>query len=205
MRHRARIPSRALSVFSRRGLGNGLESQMKLSRLFCLALISGSVLSVAASAQDNATVSSCPGQPKIPTIFKADCSNVNEPDVKALCGGFIENQACESSPAYRKITGIHLEDLCPVMQYKIYEKENWPLPNRGEGRLAGKCEVLLSGDACTIRHPWWPGFQRRQCSAIAPGASRGVPSSSQGCYRRSRPFRGHLPRPKSSGANRLQC
>jgi len=121
---------------------------MNRRHVFLLMLVSASFLAVLpARAQDSVSVSSCPGQPKIPVVFKADCSHVKDPSGKQLCRAFLENQACKVFPAYRKITGINLEERCPVMQYNLYEKENWPYPNlKGEGGLAGKCEITLLSD-----------------------------------------------------------
>ena len=98
-------------------------------------------------AQDHVTVASCPGQAALPVVFKADCTHVADAAAKQMCGPFVENQACKVFPAYRKITGVQLEDRCPTMQYNLYEKENWPYPNlQGEGGLAGKCEITLLTD-----------------------------------------------------------
>ena len=121
---------------------------MKGCRALCLAVVlAGGLAVLPAQAQDHVTVSSCPREAKIPVVFKADCTNVKDPDAKQLCGKFLENQACKVFPAYRKITGVRLEETCPVMQYNLYEKENWPYPNsRGEGGLAGKCEITLMTD-----------------------------------------------------------
>jgi hypothetical protein len=43
-------------------------------------------------------------------------------------------------PAYRKITGIKLEDRCKSIKFTIYEDVNWPHP-KGEGGLALNCAV----------------------------------------------------------------
>src|SRR5579863_2865278 len=121
---------------------------MKLATINSPFLIACFLLAITpAFAQDHASVSSCPAQPKVPVTFTADCSHVKDPDTKQLCGAFLENQACKVSPAYRKITGIHLEDRCPSIQYNIYDKENWPYPNnKGEAGLAGKCVITLMTD-----------------------------------------------------------
>jgi len=121
---------------------------MKLRAIVCCLLIIMTWLAIApAYAQDRAEVSSCPGQPKIPVTFTADCSHVKDAATRQLCGPFLENQACKVFPAYRKITGIHLEEKCLSIRYNIYEKENWPFANlMGEGGLAGKCEISLMTD-----------------------------------------------------------
>jgi hypothetical protein len=91
-------------------------------------------------ADDQITVSNCPGQTALPVTFQIDCSNVKDPAAKQLCKPFIENQACKVFPAYRQITGINLEDTCRSINYTIYDKDNWP--GGGEaGGLALKCAV----------------------------------------------------------------
>jgi len=93
-----------------------------------------------ATAQDQATVSRCPGQPQIPVTFQIDCSHIKDAATQQACRPFIQNQACKVFPAYRKITGIHLEDTCPSIKFTIYEEDNWPHP-QGEGGLALRCAV----------------------------------------------------------------
>ena len=39
---------------------------------------------------------------------------------------FAANQACKVFPAYRKITGIKLEQRCPTITYTIYDQDNFP-------------------------------------------------------------------------------
>jgi len=65
---------------------------------------------------------------------------LTDPASKQLCRPFIENQACKVFPAYRKITGIKLEDKCKSILFTIYEDANWPHP-KGEGGLALNCAV----------------------------------------------------------------
>jgi hypothetical protein len=100
------------------------------------------LLALAAQAQsaDQITVSSCPGQPAIPLAFAIDCSHLKDSASKQLCRPFIENQACKVFPAYRKITGIKLEDTCKSIKFNIYQDDNWPHP-KGEGGLALHCSV----------------------------------------------------------------
>jgi hypothetical protein len=106
-----------------------------------LAIISvGWLVPAQGYAQDETAVSSCPGQPKIPVTFNIDCSHVSDAASKQLCRPFIENQACRVFPAYRKITGIKLEETCPSLKFTIYEDGNWPHP-KGEGGLALHCAV----------------------------------------------------------------
>ena len=109
-----------------------------------LILAAGLVCAVpvraAAENKDLITVSSCPGQPKIPVTFQIDCSHLSDAASKDLCRPFIQNQACKVFPAYRKITGINLEDSCKSIKFTIYEESNWPHP-KGEGGLALQCGV----------------------------------------------------------------
>ncbi len=93
-----------------------------------------------ALAQDQITVSSCPGQSALPVTFQIDCSHLTDPATKQLCRPFIENQACKVFPVYRKMTGIKLEDKCKSLKFTIYEEANWPHP-KGEGGLALNCAV----------------------------------------------------------------
>jgi hypothetical protein len=86
------------------------------------------------------TVSSCPGQAKLPVTFQIDCSHLRSPFSKQLCGRFIENQACRVFPAYREITGINLEETCRSIKYTIYEHTDWP-HGSGEGGVTLKCTV----------------------------------------------------------------
>ncbi len=80
----------------------------------------------ASHAQDTVTVVNCPGQEPLIVPVQVDCSNVADPATRSFCQPFAENQACRVIPAYRKITGIHLEDLCPKIKYTIYDKDKWP-------------------------------------------------------------------------------
>jgi hypothetical protein len=67
-----------------------------------------------------------------------DCSHVHDPTAHAQCKPFIENQACKVFPAYRRITGINLEKECPEITYTLYDKDQWPHPQGGEGGQAGR-------------------------------------------------------------------
>ncbi len=105
-------------------------------------VVPGSLNSAAAAAAPDSqtTVSSCPGQPRLPVTFEIDCSHLTDAANKQLCRPFIQNQACKVFPAYRKITGIKLEDKCKSIKFTIYEDANWPHP-KGEGGLAFNCAV----------------------------------------------------------------
>jgi hypothetical protein len=105
-----------------------------------------------AAAQDQVTVSSCPGQAALPVTFQIDCSHVTDAATTQLCKPFISNQACTVFPAYRKITGINLEDTCKSIKFTIYEDSNWPHP-KGEGGLALNCAVDYLAKYSLQGHP----------------------------------------------------
>jgi hypothetical protein len=98
-----------------------------------------------AFADDIISVTACPGQPSLPVGFQIDCSKVKDPGPKQLCRPFIENEACKVSPAYRKITGIKLEEPrpgnCSSIKYTIYDRDEWPLQGGDSGGEALKCSV----------------------------------------------------------------
>jgi hypothetical protein len=94
-------------------------------------------------ADEPIVVTSCPGEERIAATFKVDCSHVRDPAARAQCKPFIENQACKVFPAYRRITGINLEKECPEIIYTIYDKDQWPHPQGGEGGQAGRCSAEL--------------------------------------------------------------
>jgi hypothetical protein len=98
------------------------------------------LVSAPAAAQDVTSVSSCPGQSRLPVSFQIDCSHVKDAANRQQCQPFIENQACRVFPAYRKITGINLEQTCKSIKFTIYDEDNWPHP-KGEGGLALNCAV----------------------------------------------------------------
>jgi hypothetical protein len=105
--------------------------------LLCLLALT---IAGAAFGQDVTTVSGCSGAPKPAVTFQIDCSHVTSGADKQLCRFFIQNQACKVFPAYRKITGIQLENTCKSIKFNIYEDSNWPHP-KGEGGLALQCGV----------------------------------------------------------------
>jgi hypothetical protein len=106
----------------------------------CLLAVTMAV-TAAAFAQDVTTISSCPGGAKPPVALQIDCSHVKADADKQLCRPFIQNQACKVFPAYRKITGIHLENTCKSVKFTIYEDSNWPHPKGEAGGLALQCGV----------------------------------------------------------------
>ncbi|HKF20252.1 MAG TPA: hypothetical protein VKE93_01710 [Candidatus Angelobacter sp.] len=120
---------------------------MRLKRILWQSLVmflglagAGWMAPASAFGQNVTMITSCPEDPKIPVRFQIDCSHLTDPASKQLCRPFIENQACKVFPAYRKITGIKLEDKCKAILFTIYEDSNWPNP-KGEGGLAKNCAV----------------------------------------------------------------
>lgn len=99
------------------------------------------------AASDEDTASSCTGQGrvKLPVIFTIDCSHVKEAE-KQFCRPFLENQACKVFWAYRKITGINLEQSCPTVKYTIYDKDTWPYQQGEAGGYARPCAAELMAD-----------------------------------------------------------
>ena len=71
---------------------------------------------------------------------------------KASCRPFIQNQACRVFSAYRKITGIRLEQNCKSIKFTIYQDDNWPHP-KGEGGLALNCGVDYLAQYSILSHP----------------------------------------------------
>ena len=101
----------------------------------CVALYIAVILCAPLYAQDTVTVTNCPGRQPLIVPVQVDCSNVADPVTKNFCQPFAENQACKVIPAYRTITGIHLDDLCQKIKYTIYDKDKWPskLASAGAG------------------------------------------------------------------------
>ena len=136
---------------------NPLRAWRRFQSALLVVAFAVSVLASRTAAQAQTTVSSCPGQPKLPVTFQIDCSHLNDPANRLLCHPFIENQACKVFPAYRKITGIKLEETCPAIKFTIYEADNWPHP-KGEGGLALHCAVdYLDQYSVTFRKDWAKG------------------------------------------------
>lgn len=124
----------------------------QVSTLLHISLLTCLWTTSLAIAQDQITVSSCPNQPKTPVVFQIDCSHLSDAAVKQFCRPFIENQACKVFPAYRKITGINLENTCKSIKFTIYEDGNWPHP-KGEGGLAMQCSVDYLAKYSLQSHP----------------------------------------------------
>jgi hypothetical protein len=120
-----------------------------LSGARCAPLWTGGLLAGALAAgswvcaDEPVVVTSCPGQARIAVRFQVDCSHVRDPAARGHCKPFIENQACKVFPAYRRITGIELEKQCPEVTYTIYDKDQWPHQQGGEGGVALRCSTEL--------------------------------------------------------------
>jgi len=127
---------------------------MRMFTALCIA----AAMTSAARAADVATVTSCPSQPASPVKFVVDCSHVKDPATRQLCGPFIVNQACKVSPAYRRITGIRLEQRCPTLTYTIYDQDNFPHGGSAGGMSYG----------CQIDHMARYALQQWANSAIGP-------------------------------------
>jgi hypothetical protein len=95
-------------------------------RFHIVAAVAAALANAPAVASDMTVVSSCPQKRHIPVEFKIDCSHLEDPAIRKLCGPFGENQACKVFPAYRKITGIDVERFCSTVSYTLYDRSNWP-------------------------------------------------------------------------------
>jgi len=128
----------------------GAFRKPSLPVLFVLCVAGIAWLPSAALAQDEVTVSSCPKEPRIPVPFRVDCTHISDPATKNICGPFIENQACKVSPAYRSITGIHLEDRCKMIEYTLYDPDKWPYKGTEAGGHGGGCKVELTSKSSLL-------------------------------------------------------
>jgi hypothetical protein len=121
----------------------------RISILFAL-ILSGYPGAKLAFADDIISVATCPGQTSLPVSFQIDCSKVKDQGSKQLCKPFIENEACKVFFAYRKITGIKLEEPgpgnCSSIRYIIYNRDDWPLQGGDSGGDALKCSVEYMAD-----------------------------------------------------------
>jgi hypothetical protein len=97
-----------------------------------LALCVAATASTMARAAEVVTVTTCPSQTTIPVKVVVDCSHVKDDATRRLCVPFAANQACKVFPAYRRITGIRLEQRCSTLTYRLYDKNNFP-----HGGIAG--------------------------------------------------------------------
>ena len=124
-----------------------MRSPVSLAGVLCVvAILSAPLPFQLAHAQDVITVSQCPNSPPPPVTFQIDCTHVADPSAKALCRPFAENQACKVFFAYRKITGINLEDYCPTFTYMLYDKNQWPKEPGDAGGFSRRCGADLMTD-----------------------------------------------------------
>jgi hypothetical protein len=124
----------------------GRTPRMKRIFLFIGAVSVAAILTTPARAQDVVTVDKCPGLNPLPVTFEVDCSHVADGATKGLCQAFAQNQACKVFPAYRKITGILMEESCPVFKYTIYDKDKWPYQDSKDGGRADRCGAEILTD-----------------------------------------------------------
>jgi hypothetical protein len=117
----------------------------------CVVLIAfaavAALLSSPAPAQDIVTVDHCPGPDPLLVTFQIDCTHVANPEAKAECRPFAENQACKVFFAYRRITGFKLEQYCRTFKYTLYDKDQWPHQGSDVGGLALNCGADLMTDS----------------------------------------------------------
>lgn len=123
---------RHFSVFASVIASDRIRGLVALALSICL-------LAGPSRAQDNVTVGDCPGGPKLPLTFEIDCSHVKDATSRAHCKPFIENAACRVFFAYRKITGIDLEQTCRSVKFTIYDNDSWPHKEGDAGGLATRC------------------------------------------------------------------
>jgi hypothetical protein len=102
--------------------------------------VAAALANTAIASDMTVVVSSCPQKQHMPVEFKVDCSYLEDPTTRKLCRPFAENQACKVFPAYRKITGIDVEQLCPTISYTLYDRDNWP-HGSAAGGVSLKCRI----------------------------------------------------------------
>jgi hypothetical protein len=117
-------------------VSGGLAALVVVATCGCAA-----VANAPAFAADTAAVTQCPDKSSPPVRFEIDCSKVADSNEKQRCGAFIENQACKVFPAYRAITGIAMEQVCPSIRYAIFDGDSLPAGQHDAGGLALRCEV----------------------------------------------------------------
>jgi hypothetical protein len=116
-----------------------------LIQICVLLVLAGRTLAATPASADEIQISSCSGQAKLPVTFSIDCSHVKDAE-KQFCRPFIENQSCKVFGAYRKITGINLENECPSVKYTIYDKDTWPYKQGEASGYAKHCAAELMAD-----------------------------------------------------------
>ena len=119
---------------------------MKRLPLPIASALAAAILSALVHGQDLVKVSSCPASGKLQVPFQVDCTKVADAAAKAKCRPFAENQACKVFPAYRTITGIQLEDICPVITYASYDTDKWPYQDSKDGGRSDKCGAQILTD-----------------------------------------------------------
>jgi hypothetical protein len=155
------------------------QPRRRSSRRCRAALAATALLAAAAaagSAGDAIEVASCPGLDRSPITFSIDCSHVRDPAARLQCAPFIENQACKVFPAYRKITGINLEDHCPTISYTIYDQDQWPFQGGDAGGYAGRCSAKLIADVSVLRKSALGPFDTHELLHVYQSELGAVPS-----------------------------
>jgi hypothetical protein len=109
-----------------------------------------------AAAATLTMVTSCPPPKHTSVNFTIDCSRLDL-ETKKLCSSFIQNQACRVFAAYRKITGIDVNRVCPTISYTIYNRANWRYGTAGGISFRCRIEMLADGS-----------LQAKAKSAIGP-------------------------------------
>jgi hypothetical protein len=109
---------------------------MRSFLVFCVA----AAVSTTAGAAEVTKIATCSSQTTIPVKVVVDCSHVKGNLNRRLCAPFATNQACKVFPAYRRITGIRLEQRCSTLTYTLYDKNNFP-HGGGAGGMSYDCQV----------------------------------------------------------------
>jgi hypothetical protein len=117
------------------------RARIQKVRFHIVVGVAAALANAPAVASDITVVSSCPQKQHIPVEFKVDCSHLEDPAARNLCGRFAQNQACKVFPAYRKITGIDVEQLCPTISYTLYDRDNWPYDVAGG--ISFRCRINM--------------------------------------------------------------
>jgi hypothetical protein len=109
---------------------------MRIFVVVCIAVATSTIV----RAADVVTIRACSSQATIPVTFVVDCSHLKDAATRQLCAPFAANQACKVFPAYRKITGIRLEQRCSTITYTLYDKDNFP-HSAGAGGISYDCRI----------------------------------------------------------------
>jgi hypothetical protein len=108
-------------------------------RIF-LTLCVAAAASTVARASEVVTITACQSQTTIPVKVVVDCSHVRDDATRQLCAPFATNQACKVFPAYRRITGIRVEQRCSTLMYTLYDTISFP-HGGGAGGMSYDCRV----------------------------------------------------------------